>query len=59
MDNYDLKNELKSITQKLEVCCGDKEELHQRVIMQYDRLQRQEAELHSKDLALKDKEGQI
>lgn len=59
MDNNDLANELRSMNQKLEVCYGEQEELHQRFTMRQGRLQRQEAELHSKDLALKDKEGQI
>lgn len=59
MDNNDLANELRSMNQKLEVYYGEQEELHQRFTMRQGRLQRQEAELHSKDLALKDKEGQI
>lgn len=59
MDNYDRANELRSMNQKLKVWYGEKEELHQRFTMQQGRLQRQEAELHSKDLALKNKEAPI
>lgn len=34
MDNNDLANELRSMNQKLEVCYGEQEELHQRFTMQ-------------------------
>lgn len=50
IDNKHLANELRSMNHKLEVCYGGRiEELHQRFTMQQGSLQRQEAELHSKD----------
>lgn len=56
MWNYDFPNELRSMNHKPEVSYGGKEKLHQRFTMQQCTLQRQDAEHHSKDLALK---GQI
>lgn len=59
MDNHDLENELRSMNKKQDVCSWEKEDLHQRLTMQQDRLQRQETALHSKVLVLKDEEGQF
>lgn len=59
MNNYDFAKELRSINQKLEVCYGEREELHQRFSMEQGILQRSEAECYSKDIALKDKDGHI